>query len=456
VAFSPKGTYVAAIGGAFGRFPVLSVRVWDVKSGQTRHVFRGLSKPFTCLAFSPDEKQLAVGSEDTLLRLWDLSTGREAGTYRGHAQAVVAVGFSPDGKQVLSLDRDRVVKTWDATRGPEVLVLKDDRSNGAWHAAISPDGKLVASASMDIAVRIWDMGTREELHKFVNDFETPYQVAFSPDGAHLAAAIDSGTLGGVKVWDVKTGRLVRTLPERAAVPLIPPKEGLYPWAGAPCITLAYSPDGKRLASAGVERKVRVWEVGTGKEVFVLGEHTGTVNGVAFSRDGRRLVSCSGGFRVNLRGPGVLNPLNLRSDDPKAVPEVKVWDAATGKELLTLSLPDKPNSVAISRDGKVIATALQDSTARLYDATTGKELRVLRGHTRSLFGVAFSPDGERLVTCSLADESVKLWDARTGEEIMTLERGNDMIRGVAFSPDGHKIVAACFNGVKVWDATPPQK
>jgi WD40 repeat protein/serine/threonine protein kinase len=453
VAFSPKGTYLAAFEKTIRQFPDRSIRVWDVKTGQTRHVLRGPSKDFTCMAFSPDDKLLAAGSRDTNLRLWDLATGQETGTYRGHASAIVAVGFSPDDKQVLSLDWDRVVKTWDATRGPEVLVLKAARSYGARHAAIGPDSKLVAAASRDTAVRIWDTGRGEELHKFVNEFETPMQVTFSPDGAHLAAAIDSGTLGGVKVWDLKTGRLVRTLPEQAATPLFPPKEGLYPWAGAPCFALAYSPDGKRLASGGVDRSVRVWEAETGKQVFALGEHTGTVNSVAFSRDGRRLVSASGGLRVNLRGPGELNPLNLPSDDPQAVPDVKVWDAATGKELLTLSLPHRPNAVAISPDGEVIATALQDNTARVYDATTGKEIRALRGHTRSLFGVAFSPDGHRLVTGGGSDESVKLWDAKTGEEIMTLSRGDDAVRSVAFSPDGHKIVAASDIDVKVWDATP---
>jgi WD40 repeat protein len=166
-----------------------------------------------------------------------------------------------------------------------------------------------------------------------------------------------------------------------------------------------------------------------------------------------------------------------------VPDLKVWDAVSGEEVLSLSLPGKTRALAISPDGEVVAAAFGpstlsfamrlyggggavwadlserrdgDRTVRLYRVATGEELRTLKGHTRPCWGVAFSPDGRRLATAGGKDETVKLWDAQTGEEILTVGRHPGMVTSVAFSPDGHKIVSASWVDVRVWDATPVKK
>jgi WD40 repeat protein len=449
--FSPKGRWVAAAGRYEAvRTPDPSVRVWDLKADRPQYVFRG-TKPFTCLAFSPDEGLLAAGSQDDTVRLWDLATGRELATYPGHEGGVVAVAFTPDGKRVVSLSGQRVVKTWDATRDPEMVVFRQGR--GASHAALGPDGRYVAAAANDVTARVWDTATGLELLKLDDKYEDSRQVAFSPDGKHLAVAIKQGWLGGVRIVDAKTGRPVGTLPQQAAAPPMA-KPGTNLWTGPPCFSLAYSPDGKRLAAGGLDRIVRVWDVATGKELFRLGPHAGTVSGVAFSNDGKRLISASGGVRVDPPLNPKDNPLKLTGDDKKAIPDLKVWDA-DGKELLSLSLPRKMAPLAISPDGAVVAAAFPDRV-RFYDATTGKESRGLRGDTSLVRGLAFSPDGARIVTGGAADETVRLWDAKTGEEILSVGRATSMLTHVAFSRDGNKIVASSRDDVMVWDATPLKK
>ena len=151
--------------------------------------------------------------------------------------------------------------------------------------------------------------------------------------------------------------------------------------------MAFSPDGKRLASASRDETVKVWDAATGQETLTLKGHTGGVTSVAFSPDGKRLASAS-------------------EDET-----VKVWDAATGQETLTLKgHTGCVTSVAFSPDGKRLASASDDGTVKVWDAATGQETLTLKGHTDAVTSVAFSPDGQRLASAS-SDGTVKVWDAR---------------------------------------------
>jgi WD40 repeat protein len=332
-------------------------------------------------------------------------------------------------------------------------------------AALSPDGKLVAACHFG-GTRIWDTRTGQEVQKFpVGEKEaSPYRVAFSPEGVLLATAAD-----GVRLRDVQTGRLVRLLPDAVE-------------RRAPCDAVAFSDDGTQLAVGSQERIVRVWDVSRstegrqagGKELLALGKHAKNITGVAFSRDGRRLASTSGGLDRDAPPPGLPNPLNLPSDSQDEIPDLKVWDLSTstegqqagstegrqagGKEVLSLRLPDKVMmALALSPDGELVAVSFKDSSIRLYDTATGREASVLRGHTYPAQGLAFSPDGERLASNGGGDQTVRLWHPRTGEEILTLGRLSAIGKSVAFSRDGQQIVAASLGGeVRVWDATWPRK
>ena len=234
-------------------------------------------------------------------------------------------------------------------------------------------------------------------------------VAFSPDGRLLATASCDKT---ARLWDVATGDCLRTLTGHTGT----------------VIGVAFSPDGRLLATAS-ERTARLWDVATGAAVRILTGHTGTVFGVAFSPDGRLLAT-------------------VGSDDETA----RLWDVATGDCLRTLTgHTGTVFGVAFSPDGRLLATAgSDDETARLWDVATGDCLRTLTGHTGTVFGVAFSPDGRLLATASW-DETARLWDVATGDCLRTLTGHTALIMGVAFSPDGRLLATGSADETaRLWD------
>ena len=199
--------------------------------------------------------------------------------------------------------------------------------------------------------------------------------------------------------------------------------------------MTFSPDSRRIVSGDAGDMVKVWDVVTGREILTLAGHKGGAVRVAYSPDGRRVAS-AGGY-----------------DDQT----VKVWDAANGQELLNLRGHDSfvEGGLAYSPDSRCIASAAggNDPTLRVWDAVTGKELLTLRVHGMMVMDVEYSPDGRRLATASM-DRTVKVWDALTGQELLTLRGHTSSVGGVAYSPDGHKIASASSDhAVKVWDGTP---
>jgi serine/threonine protein kinase len=209
-------------------------------------------------------------------------------------------------------------------------------------------------------------------------------------------------------------------------------------------SVAYSPDGRRLAFASGSRtgpgktlgEVKVCDAQTGQEIRILKGHTGRVSSVAYSPDGKRLASASGW-------------------GDKAT--VKVWGAQTGRELFSFKgHTGEVRRVAFSPDGKRLAATL-DKIVKVWDVQTGQQLHSLPGHTGEVFSVAFSPDGKRLAsTCTFQEQPVKVWDAQTGQELLTLKGGGSQ---VIFSPDGNRLASNSPMGdaLTIWNATPlPEK
>jgi WD40 repeat protein/serine/threonine protein kinase len=275
-------------------------------------------------------------------------------------------------------------------------------------------------------------------------------VAWGPDGKRLASAGNDRT---VRVWDAAAGREVLTLRGHAHT----------------VSSVAWSPDGKRLASASQDGTVKVWDAATGREVLTLRGHAGGVQAVAWHPDRSRLASggWDGTVRVWDAATGK-ESLTLRrhtdavwsvawSPDGKRLASgsddstVKVWDAGTGKELLTLTGHGHwVRSVAWSPDGKWLASAGHDRTVKVWDADAGRESRTLRGHAKLVTAVAWSPDGKRLASAS-EDQTVKVWDPAGDQEPLTLRGHTNWAKSVAWSPDGKRLASSGDDQtVKVWD------
>jgi eukaryotic-like serine/threonine-protein kinase len=425
-----------------------AIHLWDGETGHEVAVLRGHAGAVNALLFSPDGSRLVSGSQhpDHTARLWDAATGRPLAVFTGHKNEVNAVAFSPDGTRVVTSSSDQTARLWDGNSGQPVAIL-GGHTGEVVVALFSPDGARVVTASKDATLRLWDARAGDRigvLRGHGDGFDRLCPPVFTPDGSRLVSGADDGT---VRVWD-------RNLVEHNGV-LTGHKGYVY--------DVAFNPGGEQVASAAWDGTARLWDATTGRQTGLLAyDGKGLFTSVAYSRDGRRLATLERARGVTVwdvasrtaahawRVPGgdwvanmraALSPAGTLTAAPSAEGPVRLWDVAAGREVARLDGHDKNSvDVAFHPDGNLLASSGADGTVRLWDVATHAPLAVLRGHTDTVWRVAFSAGGQRLASGS-GDKTVRLWDAHTHEPVAVIPLGS-IVYGVALSPDGTRLAAGC--------------
>jgi WD40 repeat protein len=354
-------------------------RLVDPANGKETRSFPLATGPVLALALSPGGKSVLVGSEDRLARLYDLDSGRLIATFGPHGGPVRSVAFSPKGDRAVT-SADGVVKVWDIATGRGVIAFAypaakaGDPSPAVQSSLLLGGGRLVAAAEK--TARMWTVeGTWADVRTFGTHVFRILAIDFSPDGKLMATGGgEPSRTGEVKVWDVATGKLVRSL------------DNLH---SDTVFALRFSPDGTKLASASADKYLKVVNVADGKELKSFEGHTHHVLALDWSGDGKRLVT--GG----------------------ADSVVKVWDFESGEQFRTLNQAGKGVTGLRWVPGKpLLFGASGDSNVRAWNPDNGSVLRTLSGASDYLFAVAASADGNR-VAAGGADGVLLLWNGATG-------------------------------------------
>jgi len=388
-----------------------SIEIRDAETGELRHRLTGHGAAVRCLAFSPASGLLVSGASDRTMRVWDPRTGDCRRILQGHESAVMAIGFEPDGTfRSLSLED---LRTWRRD-DPGVLRAHAGIADGnpepyVYGVAFRPDGAHVASCGWDRTTRVFDATTRRELACFRSN--APVRaVAYSPDGRWIASASDV-----IEVRDADTGA----------------PRGRYAQGRGSWQRVVFLPGGNRLVAAHARHldlvdlesgKVRSWPCGP----------TGFAR-VACTPDGALMAYGEGKTDVVLR---------------------RVADG----EVVTRWMADRRgvDCFAVSPDGRLLATGGGDSVVRLWSLPGGEPVAALRGHTLVVYALAFSPDGRWLASGS-DDHTIRLWDLDRHEERLTLEGHERYVFDVAFSPDGRTLASASGdNTVRFWSIVPERE
>jgi WD40 repeat protein len=408
-------------------------------------LFTGPNAMGLSITLSADGSQALVGHGSGRVTLWNVATGRQIREFVGPTKPVPRVLFWPDGKHVAASSEDGSICVWDIETSDEVRQFRG-HTGRVEHLALSDNGSLLLSGANDYehnkdnSVRLWNAATGDEIRRFAGDGLYVRDLVFSKDARYAYGSLAGNA--AIRQWDVATGDAVHR----------------FTTSESPAISLAISPDGRLVAAGHAALRhdndywndpescvVRLWDLESRTVVRELHGHSGPVGDVAFTPDGRYLLSVATSEHSE-------SGTFYRSRDDT----VRLWEVSTGREIARYHMQERVIQIAVSPDGRSFVTV--GVSIRLWrlpqfaPPTQSQELveiRQFEGHGDRVYCVGSSADGRYVVSAS-RDQTVRLWDMTTGEQVKQF-KADVPLRSVDMSRDGRILAAGGHNQtVTVWD------
>ena len=442
-----------------------TIRFWDLGTETKKEINDTHKESIRCVSFSPDGKMIASGSRDKTVRLWNAATETLHKTLKGHKKPILSLTFSRDGSHIASISEDKTIRVWHVATGRRKHTFKTN-SKDLHRISFSPNGETLASASLDGIIHQWDLNIGKHKNTIVGHgggFASK-NIVFSKDRIITATIYGKNN---IILYDLNTQE-VQTI-------LTGHKKQVY--------SLSFSPDGKTLASGGLDKTIRIWTVDTGEHKKTLRGHSDQVSHILF-KDDETLISYGHDKMVRLwdikkgrqknsfevgvySGDIVFSPdgnfalsKNYKKDQPYSL---YLWDLETGSHTTLSKHVQFPYHIPISSDGSMLAYCT-DSEIVVWDVTTSKQKKIIPEKPGWFSFLALNSEYKMLVKSNI-DGSIYLWNVDTGEEISILDNqyiiggygyGKDYIRQIVqltLSPDGTLLVGGRVDGaINVWDVT----
>lgn len=470
LAFSSDGQYLAS--GSMD----LSVRIWKVADGSLVQAIEGaIASRVNGVALTSDGSTIAIALDnpDNQVLLWKLNAKEPYKALTDHQNAISDVVFSADNTMLASSSRDSSIILWNPATGeklktfstkdlpefqlptetpdPNQELSPEDEEQRAmldaakypfvFNLAFSPDGQSLAAGYFDNVVRIWRLSDSSVSQTLKGHGAPVFNLAFSGDGQQLVSRSTDGT---VRVWQISDGSNVKTLD-----------------FGFGLTSIAYSPDGSKMALGGEINHAQVRKVSDGNVEFMFANHLSTISSVAYSPDGSKLATASidGAavvynaedgkpiIRFNPQGPVFSVAFSPDSQWIATGAGVSnnagIWNIEKEDQKLLSGHSDTVYTVAYSPDGTLLASGGADKNVILWFVQDGRQLGSFSGHVGTISSLAFSPDGETLASGSL-DVTIRLWKIPSGESLRTIQLAAQ-VTSLAYSPDGSMLAAGMIDG-----------
>jgi WD40 repeat protein/DNA-binding SARP family transcriptional activator len=433
--WSPDGKQIATAGEDG------SVLIWEPSTGELVNSIPTSMGTVWSLAWAPNRTRFVTGHNDGSVRIWETGSGKLLETLRGHHGIVSDLKWSPVDDRLISGDGNGAVRIWNAALSTAWRVFPPQAARGGdWSvqgASWSHDGRLLAMAGGDNiggtdppSFSLWAVQANKLMMENLGD-QLQYmgvEAHFSPDDSAILyfgykLFPDFSGTKTAYVFDARSGEIIRTF---------------TPGGDMLIRSTAWSPDGSQIAAGGMfSDRVIIWNFQTGEQIATLvhsDNENWMVDYVEWSPDGSKFVSCHDDSTVVVWDAKTWQPLYTLHHDPPAFVMTAAW-SPDGTRLLTTAGNDEQGA--------------KDTTVRIWDSATGKELQVMRGHTKSVWPGDWSPNGKRIATFS-NDGTVKVWDVATGRELLNLTVPVLYGGSTWWSPDGeHLAVVGSETLVSVW-------